>query len=89
MPNNLVSVYIAHGQVEAQLIKSLLEAEGIPVMIAQEGAGAAYGLTVGILGIAEIFVREQDAGKAKEILEMGESNGNEGNEGKSEKDNEA
>lgn len=69
MPNDLVSVYIAHGQVEAQLIKSLLEAEGIPVMIAQEGAGAAYGLTVGILGIAEIFVREKDAEEAKKLIE--------------------
>jgi len=69
MPNDLVSVYIAHGQVEAQLIKSLLEAEGIPVMIAQEGAGAAYGLTVGILGIAEIFVREKDADEAKRLIE--------------------
>ena len=66
--NDLVSVYIAHGQVEAQLIKSLLEAEGIPVMIAQEGAGAAYGLTVGILGIAEIFVREKDADEAKSLI---------------------
>jgi hypothetical protein len=67
--NDLTSVYIAHGQVEAQLIKSLLEAEGIPVMIAQEGAGAAYGLTVGILGIAEIFVREKDAEEAKRLIE--------------------
>ncbi|MBI5081447.1 MAG: DUF2007 domain-containing protein [Chloroflexi bacterium] len=67
--NNLISIYVAHGQVEAQLIKSLLEAEGIPVMIAQEGAGAAYGLTVGILGIAEIFVREKDAEEAKRLIE--------------------
>jgi len=67
--NDLVSIYIAHGQVEAQLIKSLLEAEGIPTMIAQEGAGAAYGLTVGILGIAEIFVREKDADEAKKLIE--------------------
>ena len=67
--NDLVSVYIAHGQVEAQLIKSLLEAEGIPTMIAQEGAGAAYGLTVGILGNAEIFVREKDADEAKKLIE--------------------
>jgi hypothetical protein len=66
--NDLVSIYIAHGQVEAQLIKSLLEAEGIPAMIAQEGAGTAYGLTVGILGIAEIFVREQDAEEAKKLI---------------------
>jgi len=69
MSNDLVSVYIAHGQVEAQLIKSLLEAEGIPTMIAQEGAGAAYGLTVGILGVAEIFVREKDAEEAKKLIE--------------------
>lgn len=78
MPNDLVSVYIAHGQVEAQLIKSLLEAEGIPVMIAQEGAGAAYGLTVGILGIAEIFVREKDAEEAKKLIE--EMRGNDDSE---------
>ena len=66
--NDLVSIYIAHVQVEAQLIKSLLEAEGIPAMIAQEGAGTAYGLTVGILGIAEIFVSEQDAEEAKKLI---------------------
>ncbi len=67
--NNLVSVYFAHGQVEAQLIKSLLEAEGIPAMVSQEGAGAAYGLTVGILGIAEIFVAEKNADEAKKLIE--------------------
>lgn len=84
MPNDLVSVYIAHGQVEAQLIKSLLEAEGIPVMIAQEGAGAAYGLTVGILGIAEIFVREKDGDEAKKLIEEMRGDDEASDEGESE-----
>lgn len=82
--NDLVSVYIAHGQVEAQLIKSLLEAEGIPVMIAQEGAGAAYGLTVGILGIAEIFVAEKNADEAKKLIEEMKGNDEANDEGESE-----
>mgnify|MGYP001599289084 CR=1 FL=1 len=84
MPNDLVSVYIAHGQVEAQLIKSLLEAEGIPTMIAQEGAGAAYGLTVGILGIAEIFVREKDADEAKKLIEEMRGNDEASDDGETE-----
>ncbi|MBM4423615.1 MAG: DUF2007 domain-containing protein [Chloroflexi bacterium] len=69
MPDELVCVHVASGQVEANLIKSLLEAEGIPVMVAQEGAGAAYGLTVGVLGEAEIIVPEKFAAEARELLE--------------------
>ncbi len=83
MSNDLVSVYVAQGQVEAQLIKSLLEAEGIPTMIAQEGAGTAYGLTVGILGIAEIFVREKDAEEAKKFIEEMRGDHNASDEGES------
>lgn len=68
MPENLVVVYTAAGQIEANLIKGLLEAAGIPAMISQEGAGVAYGLTVGPLGKAQILVREEDAAEARELL---------------------
>ena len=68
MNNNLVVVYTAAGQPEANLIKSLLEAAGIPAMSSQEGAGAAYGLTVGPMGEAQILVREEDAAEARELL---------------------
>lgn len=68
MPENLVVVYTAAGQIEASLIKGLLEAAGIPAMISQEGAGVAYGLTVGPLGEARILVREEDAAEARELL---------------------
>jgi hypothetical protein len=68
MNNNLVVVYTAAGQTEASLIKSLLEAAGIPAMSSQEGAGAAFGLTVGLMGEARILVREEDAAEARELL---------------------
>jgi|CXWL01.1.fsa_nt_gi type III secretory pathway lipoprotein EscJ len=81
MNNELVVVYTAAGQTEANLIKSLLEAAGIPAMTSQEGAGAAYGLTVGPLGEARILVREKDAAEARELLaamERGEPDEEEG-----------
>ncbi len=68
MNSNLVVVYTAAGRTEAGFIISLLEAAGIPAMSTQEGAGAAYGLTVGPLGKAQILVREEDAAEARELL---------------------
>lgn len=69
MSSELVVVYTAAGQAEANLIKSLLEAEGIPAGIVQEGAGAAFGFTVGLMGQADILVAEENAAQARDILE--------------------
>jgi len=55
MPDDLIVVYTATGQIEASLIKGLLESSGIPVMSVQEGAGAAYGFTVGLLGEVKLL----------------------------------
>ena len=41
MPPTLVVVYTAAGLLQANLIKSWLEANGLPVTLSQEGAGAA------------------------------------------------
>ncbi|MBI5291702.1 MAG: DUF2007 domain-containing protein [Chloroflexi bacterium] len=69
MPHSLVTVYTVSGQVEANIIKSMLEAAGIPVMVVQEGAGRAYGLTVGPMGKADILVPEQYAEAARKLLD--------------------
>jgi hypothetical protein len=45
---------------EAEIIKSALEAQGLHVELFQEGAGLAYGLTVGLLGDVEIWVAPND-----------------------------
>jgi len=69
MSEELIVVYIAAGQVEANLVKSLLEAEGIPVMVSQEGAGTVFGFTVGLMGRAEILVPASRAAEARALLE--------------------
>lgn len=75
MAQDLVEVYVATGMPEANLIKSYLEANGIQVMAVQEGAGAAYGMTFGILGEVRLLVtKRQEAESRKLITEWQTSN---------------
>jgi hypothetical protein len=53
----------------AEILRGLLEACGIEARTSQEGAWQAFPLTVGILGTAQILVRESDAAKAREVIE--------------------
>lgn len=69
MSQDLVEVYVAAGLPEANLFKSYLEANGIPVMAVQEGAGAAYGITVGILGEVRLLVTKRWETRARELIE--------------------
>lgn len=68
----LITVYVARGQPEAQIIKGRLETEGIPAMLRYESAGLVYGLTIDGLGQVEIQVPSALAQHAKEILMAGE-----------------
>lgn len=68
MPADMILVYTASGQAEAALVISLLEANGIRVISLQEGAGQAYGLTVGILGEVELWVPAQQQAEAEALL---------------------
>ena len=68
MSDDLVLVYIAAGQVEANFIKSLLEANDIPVLSVQEGMGGVYGMTVGPLGEVKLFVTAAQRVAAEEII---------------------
>jgi Putative prokaryotic signal transducing protein len=68
MPQRLVVVYTTSGPGEATIIQSVLEAAGIPCELSREGAGAAYGLTVGPLGVVDILVAEDQAEAAQALL---------------------
>ena len=68
MSEPLVVVYTATGRLEANRIQSWLEAEGIPAVVSQEGAGTVYGLSVGVLGEAEILVPAARAAEARALL---------------------
>jgi hypothetical protein len=68
MQNDIVKVASVSGHLEAEILRSLLEAHGIDVWISQEAAGTAIGLGVGPLGEAHVMVRAADARQAREIL---------------------
>ncbi len=54
---------------EAQVIKSRLESDDIPALIQQESIGTVMGLTVGGLGAASVWVPEELAERALDILD--------------------
>ena len=57
------------GDLNAEMLRGLLEAQGIPVMLSQEGAGRAIGINVGALGEVEILVPTSSKSKAKQIIQ--------------------
>jgi hypothetical protein len=58
------------GRLEAEMLKSFLEAEGVPVELFQEGAGqSAFALNVGALGLVEVFVPTEKVVEARELIE--------------------
>jgi hypothetical protein len=62
------TVYIANGQLEAEIVKGRLESEGIPAMLCYESAGIVYGLTIDGLGQVQVQVPSSLAQQAREIL---------------------
>ena len=66
----LTTVYIASGQIEAEIVKGRLESEGIPAMLRYEALGLVYGLTIDGLGQVEIQVPSSLAQHAREILSV-------------------
>jgi hypothetical protein len=69
MPEHLVVVFTAIGPGQADIIKSALVAAGIPAETSREGAGAAYGFTVGPLGMVGILVPKEHATQAENLLD--------------------
>lgn len=57
------------GELQADLIRNLLEAQGIKVFLNQEGAGKAVGLTVGPLGGVQVLVPEHQSREARQIVD--------------------
>lgn len=58
------------GRLEAEFIKSYLEAEGIETELFQESVGHhIYPVTINGLGRVQIFVSKEQAEEARQILE--------------------
>jgi hypothetical protein len=66
--SGLEVVYIASGQLRAEVIRSKLEAAGIPVLLQYESLGIVMGLTVDGLGEVRVLVPAEYANEARALL---------------------
>lgn len=64
----LVEVYRASGEMEAQVIRSLLEYNGIPSILQGDAARNIYGVTVDGIGEVRIMVWEHAAEDARSLI---------------------
>ncbi len=56
------------GPIQAEILRGLLEAQGVTVQLEQEGAGRAYGLALGPLGTVRIRVPADEQAAAETVL---------------------
>jgi hypothetical protein len=56
------------GQLQAEIVRGLLEAQGIQVWLNQAGAAHAYAMTVGSMGRVEVLVPSSADEQAQRIL---------------------
>lgn len=64
----LVAVYLAIGDAEAQVIKRLLESNGIHCILKSNAAPSVHVFSVGGMGEVRIMVEESKAKKAMELI---------------------
>ena len=58
------------GYLQAEIMRGVLEAQGISVLLSQEGAGHwAYAATVGTLGRVRVYVPAKDEELARQIVD--------------------
>ena len=65
----LTTVYVEHGLLRAQVIKTKLEEAGIPVLLKYESVGPVIGITVDGLGKVRVLVPNQYADVARALIE--------------------
>ncbi|MFC2045578.1 putative signal transducing protein [Chloroflexota bacterium] len=75
MKNNveLVEVYQAMGEIEAQVIKSKLESYGIPCVFKSNAASSVHAFTMDGLGEVKVMVQQSMAEKARQLIKGPES----------------
>jgi len=67
--SGLVVIFRAHSDVEASVVRGLLEAHGVPSVMSSDVPHSVFPLTVTALGEVRISVTEDDAAEARQIIE--------------------
>jgi ribonuclease III len=66
---DLVVIFRTHSDVEASIVRSLLEANGVPSVVTSDVPHNIFPLTVNGLGEVRISVREEDADEARRVID--------------------
>jgi len=75
-----VTVYVAQGLMEANIVKGMLESEGIPVALQYDSSSIVFGISIDSLGAVNILVPPEMAEKALSVIKAAEAEGAEGAE---------
>lgn len=73
MDEELQCVFVAHGEIHTQQIRSFLEAAGIRTAIRGDSLRQTHGLTLAGPGAVEILVSDADAEQARDLLRAAEA----------------
>ncbi len=65
---DLVTVFVTHGLLRANVVRGLLESAGIPVLLSYESVGPVIGITMDGMGRVEIRVPEEWEQEALDLL---------------------
>ena len=68
MNEQLVEVYRARGEAEAQVIKGLLESYDIPCLLQSNAAPSVHMFTVDGMGEVRVMVRKSMADESRELI---------------------
>lgn len=69
MSSPWIAVGEAAGRLEAEILRGMLESQGLHVRLSQESAGSTYGIGVGPLGRVELLVPNGEEAAARAALE--------------------
>lgn len=67
-PGELVEVYKASNEMEAQVIRGLLESYGIPCFLKSHAAPSVHQFTIDGMGEVRIMVLDSMADRARELI---------------------
>jgi len=65
----LVSIAQGLSRAEAEVLRGLLEAQGIAAMLSQEAAGSIFPVDVGAFGQVDVLVAPGRADEARKVLQ--------------------
>lgn len=65
---SLVKIAVLYDPAEAEVLRGLLEAQGLRVLLSKEAAGQVYGVFAGTMGEIEVYVAAGDEEAARAVV---------------------